>query len=127
MFTSLPPSACTVRYAAGIDCRNVEVGVMGDRNESVTFTEPDEASEPLIRYVRLVVEASKVAPRYIGKATWKRLSERGRESSGLPRSGNTMRVSGMDAITEKPSYQGRVVVSSGRQPGNPPIGGDDAG
>jgi len=46
-----------VRYAAGIDWRTVEEGVMGDRNDSVISVErlPSlDGSE----YVRFVVDAS---------------------------------------------------------------------
>jgi hypothetical protein len=37
--TPVFPLTWTVRYAAGIDWRTVEVGVMGDRNESVISVE----------------------------------------------------------------------------------------
>lgn len=56
-----------VRYAAGSDCRRVEDGVRGERKESVSFT--GSSSGVLVdagaasRYVKFVVEASKVAPR----------------------------------------------------------------
>lgn len=53
-----------VRYPAGRDCLNVDVGVMGDKNESVILT-----LVPWMVYVRFVVEASKVAPPYLGKET----------------------------------------------------------
>ncbi len=60
--TSKPPSTKTVRYEAGIDWRKVDDGVMGDRNDSVSVS-GRAAPGPSISYVRLVVEASKVAPR----------------------------------------------------------------
>ena len=33
------PSTWTLRYDAGMDWRNVEVGVMGERNESVSLAD----------------------------------------------------------------------------------------
>ena len=33
---SKSPVTCTVKYAAGIDCRKVEVGVIGDRKDKTT-------------------------------------------------------------------------------------------
>jgi hypothetical protein len=35
MFTSKLPSTYIVKYAAGIDCRRVDVGVIGERKDSV--------------------------------------------------------------------------------------------
>jgi hypothetical protein len=51
------------RYAAGIVCRRVDVGVMGERKAVASLL--GARSE----YVRFVVEASYVAPLYAGYAT----------------------------------------------------------
>ena len=60
-----------VRYAAGIDCRRVDVGVIGERKESViSRSSVEEDSEGFpgagIEYVRFVVLASYFAPLYVG-------------------------------------------------------------
>jgi hypothetical protein len=59
------------RYAAGIVCRRVDVGVMGERKDRVMSTSLAVASLLGARseYVRFVVEASYVAPLYAGYAT----------------------------------------------------------
>jgi hypothetical protein len=46
MLTSKDPSTYIERYAAGIVCRKVEVGVMGERKDSVISRSFDEASLP---------------------------------------------------------------------------------
>lgn len=61
----------TARYEAGIDCRKVEVGVMGERKDRVSSRASSVSLGPGISYVRFVVEASNVAPRYVGKETLK--------------------------------------------------------
>ena len=55
--TLVLPVTKTERYAAGIDCRTVEEGVIGDRNESVICVEGPPSSEGS-EYVRFVVDAS---------------------------------------------------------------------
>jgi len=66
MYTSMlkPPLTCTVKYEAGIDCRRVDVGVIGERKERMISTGGLEYSEDGMLYVRFVVEASNVAPKY---------------------------------------------------------------
>jgi hypothetical protein len=56
----------TDRYAAGNDWRKVEVGVMGLRKERTIEAGLACESGGGIRYVKLVVDASYVAPRYSG-------------------------------------------------------------
>lgn len=68
MLISKDPSAWIVRYAAGTDWRKVDVGVIGDRNERTILTGAEDPFGGAIEYDRFVVEASKVAPRYVGKA-----------------------------------------------------------
>ena len=72
--TSKLPLTCTVKYDAGNACRRVEVGVIGERNDSIISSDSavfayDGGAG--MEYVRLVVEASYVAPRYVGKETLK--------------------------------------------------------
>jgi hypothetical protein len=67
-FTSVSPSTYIARYAAGIVCRRVDVGVMGERNESVMLTSSVCLPGARIEYVRFVVEASYWAPLYVGYA-----------------------------------------------------------
>jgi len=102
MLMSKQPSATTVRYAAGIDCRKVEDGVMGERNDSVKRTASSSEDGPGIKYVKFVVEASNVRPRYSGNVTLYKRWFCGRESCGRPRSGYTLPALGTDAMTEKP-------------------------
>lgn len=54
-----------------MDWRRVEVGVMGERKERTSSTGLADwrNSGAGIKYVKLVVEASKWAPRYAGKVT----------------------------------------------------------
>lgn len=44
MSTSKFPLTYTVRYDAGIDWRSVEVGVIGERNESTTSRSLEESA-----------------------------------------------------------------------------------
>jgi hypothetical protein len=71
MVTSNLPSTYIVRYAAGIDCRRVDEGVMGERKESVISrgSENGDFDGAGIEYVRFVVDASYFAPLYVGNAT----------------------------------------------------------
>jgi hypothetical protein len=55
--TVVLPVTWTVRYAAGIDWRTVEEGVMGDRNDSVISVERPPSPDGS-EYVRFVVDAS---------------------------------------------------------------------
>jgi hypothetical protein len=64
-----PPLTCTVKYEAGIDCRREDVGVIGDRKDKITSTGNCEELGAGMLYVRLVVEASKVEPKYSGYET----------------------------------------------------------
>ena len=64
MYTSISndPVTCTVRYEAGIACRRVDVGVMGERKDRMISAGSRLELGAGILYVRFVVEASKVAP-----------------------------------------------------------------
>lgn len=69
MSTSKLPLTCTVKYDAGSDCRRVEVGVIGERNDNIISSDSEDFAYERgagMEYVRLVVEASYVAPRYVG-------------------------------------------------------------
>jgi hypothetical protein len=59
---SKDPVTCTVRYEAGIACRKVDVGVMGERKDSIISAGSSLLLGAGILYVRFVVEASNVAP-----------------------------------------------------------------
>ena len=71
MLTSKDPSTCIDRYAAGMVCRRVEVGVMGERKDKVISRSFADRimSGARMEYVRLVVDASYFAPLYMGYAT----------------------------------------------------------
>jgi hypothetical protein len=64
MYTSISkdPVTCTVRYEAGIACRKVDVGVMGERKDMIISAGSRLLLGAGIVYVRFVVEASNVAP-----------------------------------------------------------------
>jgi len=49
-----------------MDCRNDDVGVIGERKDNTTSTSLALLECDGIMYVKFVVEASKVAPRYEG-------------------------------------------------------------
>jgi hypothetical protein len=70
MLTSTTPSTYTLRYAAGIVCRRVDVGVIGERKERMISTSLvfDCDFGARIEYVRFVVEASYLAPSYVAFA-----------------------------------------------------------
>ena len=50
-----------------MDWRREDVGVMGERNERIISRSASDDLAAGIMYVRFVVEASKVVPRYLGK------------------------------------------------------------
>ena len=70
MLTLTLPWTYIERYAAGIVWRRVDVGVMGERKDSVIATSWAAASLPGARmeYVRFVVDASYLAPLYVAYA-----------------------------------------------------------
>jgi hypothetical protein len=53
-------------YDAGMDCRSVEAGVIGDRKEMMTSRGSILTYGAGILYVRFVQEASNLAPIYLG-------------------------------------------------------------
>jgi hypothetical protein len=69
MSTSKLPSTNTVTYAAGSDCLRVEAGVIGERKDRTTFAGFDAPLGDGMEYDKFVVEASYLAPRYVGKET----------------------------------------------------------
>ena len=69
MSISKLPSTNTVTYAAGSDCLRVDVGVMGERKDRTSLAGFEASCGEGMEYDKFVVEASYLAPRYMGNET----------------------------------------------------------